>query len=386
MTSDAVAPPPAVVPRRVAFVHYWLVNMRGGERVLEAFSDLFPDADIFTHAVIRENLSEKLLRHRIVTTFIGRLPRAGKWYQKYLPLMPLALEQLDMTGYDLVICSEAGPSKGVIVRPEATQLVYCHSPMRYIWDKYHFYRSRAGRVTRWLMPPLAHYLRMWDAASAARVDGFMANSSFIARRLQQAYRRPATVVHPPIDVDAFRPADDVRGEDFFLWCGELVAYKRPDRAIDAFNALGLPLVVIGGGEELERLRKRAGPNIRFLGKASFDDLRSHMARCRALVFPGEEDFGMVPVEVQASGRPVIALARGGATETVAHGETGMLYDDDTVDGLVAAVRAFDRSGIADRCRDACIRNAARFGKAAFRKRVIDFLRQHGVAVPSAATA
>ncbi len=371
-----------VTPRRVAFVHYWLINMRGGERVLEALGEMFPEADIYTHAVAPERLSEKLKRHNIRTTFIGRLPRAKRWYQRYLPLMPLALEQLDLSAYDLVICSEAGPAKGVILRPGAIQIVYCHSPMRYVWDKYHFYRGRAGRLTRLIMPPIAHYLRMWDAVSAMRVDGFVANSNFVARRLQQAYRRTATVVYPPVDTDAFTPANVVKPGNFYLWCGELVAYKRPDIAIDAFNTLDLPLVVIGSGEELEQLKRRAGSNISFLGKASFDVLRDHMARCRALIFPGEEDFGMVPVEVQASGRPVIALARGGALETVVPGLTGMVYEDDSAEGLIAAVLAFEASGLAETCGPACIENAARFDKTVFKAGMARVLRDHGLAVMS----
>jgi len=367
-------------PRRVALVHYWLVNMRGGERVLEALSDIFPDADIYTHALAPEHLSDKLKRHSIRTTFVGRLPRAARWYQRYLPLMPLAIEALDLSAYDLVICSEAGPAKGVILRPGATQIVYCHSPMRYIWDKYHFYRTRAGRFTRMMIPLLAHYLRIWDAVSAMRVDGFVANSNFVADRIHQAYRRKAAVVHPPVDIAAFAPSRSGQVDNFYLWCGELVAYKRPDLAIDAFNALGLPLVVIGGGEELAQLKRRAGPNITFLGKASFATLRDHMARCRALVFSGEEDFGMVPVEVQASGRPVIALARGGALETVRPGETGILYDDESVEGLAAAVQTFEASGLAETCGPACIANATRFDKKAFTAGMTRVLRDHGIMV------
>ncbi len=367
----------AMVPRRVAFVHYWLVNMRGGERVLEALGEMFPDADIYTHVVVPERLSAALRRHRILPTFIARLPRATRWYQRYLPLMPLALEGLDMSAYDLVICSEAGPAKGVILRPGATQIVYCHSPMRYIWDKYHFYRTRAGRLTRMMMPLIAHYLRLWDAVSAMRVDEFVANSAFVAGRLRQAYRRDAVIVHPPVDVAAFAPVDMAQRGDFYLWCGELVAYKRPDIAIDAFNLLGLPLVVIGSGEELGCLKRLAGPNITFLGKASFDVLRDHMARCRAVVFPGEEDFGMVPVEVQASGRPVIALARGGVLETVVPGKTGVLYDDDDARGLAGAVRDFEASGLADTCGPACIANAARFDTHAFKTGMAQVLRRHG---------
>jgi glycosyltransferase involved in cell wall biosynthesis len=368
-------------PRRVALVHYWLVNMRGGERVLEELCEMFPEADIYTHVVDQAKLSQKLLRHRIVTTFIGKLPRAVRWYQKYLPLMPLALEGLDLSDYDLVICSEAGPAKGVVVRPDAVQIVYCHSPMRYIWDKYHFYRNSAGRVTKLFMPLLAHYLRLWDTTSAVRVDGFVANSGFVAKRLMKAYGRSADIVHPPIDVDAFMPGSLLAPEEFYLWCGELVGYKRPDLAIDAFTELGLPLVVIGGGEELDRLKQRAGTNVTFLGKASFDMLRDHMARCRALIFPGEEDFGMVPVEVQASGRPVIALARGGALETVVPGVTGLLYDEDSKDGLLNAVRTFEASAMPGKCRTACIANARRFDRQAFTAGMVKALAKHGIAVP-----
>ena len=367
-------------PQRIALVHYWLVNMRGGERVLEALADMFPDADIYTHAVALEQLSDRLKRHSIYTTFVGRLPWASRWYKRYMPLMPLALEALDLSAYDLVICSEAGPAKGVILRPGATQIVYCHSPMRYVWDKYHFYRARAGRFTQMMMPLLAHYLRIWDAVSAMRVDGFVANSSFVSKRIRQAYRREAAVVYPPVDVGAFAPSQSVQVGNFYLWCGELVAYKRPDLAIDAFNALGLPLVVIGGGEEMAQLKRRARSNITFLGKASFATLRDHMARCRALVFSGEEDFGMVPVEVQASGRPVIALARGGALETVRSGETGILYDDESVEGLAAAVQIFEASGLAETCGFACMANAARFDKKAFVSGMTQVLRDHGIVV------
>lgn len=372
-----------MIPARVALVHYWLVGMRGGERVLEALCDLFPDADIYTHAVVPERLSEKLRQHRIVTSFIARLPFATRWYQRYLPLMPLALEALDLTAYDLVICSEAGPAKGGILRPGAVQIAYCHSPMRYVWDRYHFYRARAGRLTRLLMLPIAHYLRMWDAVSALRVDGFVANSAFIANRLRQAYRRDAVVVHPPVDVSTFIPVDRSASGDFYLWCGELVAYKRADIAIDACTALGRPLVVIGDGEEMARLKRRAGPGVTFLGRAAPAVLRDHMARARALLFPGEEDFGIVPVEMQASGRPVIALARGGALETVIPGETGLLYADDSARGLADAIAAFEASSLGDHCTAACVASAARFGPEAFRAGMVRVLRDHGIAAPGA---
>lgn len=188
---------------KVAIVHYWLVGMRGGEKVIEEFCKLYPDADIFTHAAIPENLSDTIRRHKITETFIARLPGGRKHYQKYLPLMPHALEALDLTGYDLVISSESGPAKGIITHPDALHICYCHSPMRYIWDQYHIYRAEAGRLTRLMMPWLAHKLRIWDMASAARVDHFVANSGFIARRIAKSWRRKAAVIYPPVDVSAF---------------------------------------------------------------------------------------------------------------------------------------------------------------------------------------
>lgn len=373
---------PPVAPLRVAIVHYWLIRMRGGERVLEALCDMFPDADIYTHVHAPERLSEKLRARRVHTSFIGRLPWATRWFRRYLPLMPLAIEALDLTAYDLVLCSEAGPAKGAVLRPGAIQIAYCHSPMRYVWDGYHFYRARAGGLTRLMMPIVSHYLRLWDAVSAMRVDAFVANSAFVAARIRQAYRREAVVVHPPVDVSTFRQADALG--DFYLWCGELVGYKRADLAIEACAALGRKLVVIGDGEDAARLKRQAGPHVTFLGRASFDVLRDHMARTRALLFPGEEDFGLVPVEVQASGRPVIALARGGALETVVDGETGLLYHDDSAAGLAEAIAAFEASGLETRCTAACAANAARFDVAAFRAGMTAVLAEHGIALPAPA--
>ncbi|MDP1028788.1 glycosyltransferase [Sphingomonas sp. KR1UV-12] len=370
------------IPPRVAIVHYWLVGMRGGERVLEALCDLFPDADIYTHALAAERLSEKLRRHNIRTSFVGRLPFAARWYKRYLPLMPLAIEALDLTGYDLVLCSESGPAKGAILRPGAVQIVYCHSPMRYIWDGYHAYRARAGRLTRALMPVFAHYLRIWDAASAQRADAIVANSAFVAGRVRRFWRREAVIVHPPVDASTFRPVDQEARGDHYLWCGELVGYKRADLAIAACTALGRKLVVIGDGEEMARLKRHAGAHVTFLGRAPAAVLRDHMARARALLFPGEEDFGLVPVEMQASGRPVVALARGGALETVVDGETGLLYTDDSAAGLADAILAFEASGLEARCTPACLANAARFTPQAFRAGMARVLAEHGIALPA----
>ncbi|MEM8842496.1 MAG: glycosyltransferase, partial [Pseudomonadota bacterium] len=243
-------------PLNVAIVHYWLVGMRGGEKVLEALCEMFPQATIYTHALDRDRISPALLKHKIVLTRVGRLPFATRLYQSYLPFMPRALEEIDLSGYDLVLSSESGPAKGVIAPPGVPHLCYCHSPMRYIWDQYHVYRDGAGALTRLVMPHLAHRLRMWDVTSAARVDDFVANSAHVAKRIEAYWRRTATVVHPPVDLPAeFAPQPP---GDFYLLAGELASYKRPDLAVAAFTRMGKKLVIVGGPEKAEKqLRKIA---------------------------------------------------------------------------------------------------------------------------------
>ena len=326
-----------VMMMKVAIVHYWLVGMRGGEKVIEALCEMYPQADIFTHVYVPDMVSETIRRHDVTTTFINSLPRASRMYKTYLPLMPLALEQLDLRGYDLVISSESGPAKGIIAPPEALHVCYCHTPMRYIWNMYHDYRQNAGWIARHMMPPLTHYLRMWDVTSATRVDSFVANSATVAGRINRYYGADATVIHPPVDTNAFCPAAPSEIGDYFLMVGELVSYKRPDLAIRACNELKLPLVVIGGGEMIAEIRNLAGPSVKIMGPQPFDVLKRHYARCRALIFPGEEDFGMVPVEAMASGRPVIAYGRGGALETVSAGLSGIFFEKQTVEDISSAI-------------------------------------------------
>lgn len=315
--------------------------MRGGEKVVEALGELYPQADIFTHVVDPDKISDALKRHVIRTSLISRLPRARSWYKRYLPLMPLALEQLDLRPYDLVLSSESGPAKGIIPKPDALHLCYCHSPMRYIWNMYHDYRDSAGPATRLGMSLFAHYLRLWDESSAARVDHFVANSNAVARRIEKYYRRQASVIHPPVSTDAFAPVGAAERGDYYLMVGELVAYKRPDLAVQAFNASGRPLIVIGGGEMLGELRRIARPNVQLLGAQPLERLQHHYARCRALIFPGEEDFGIVPVEAMASGRPVIAYGAGGALDTVIEGRTGFLFAEPGIGALNAAIERFE---------------------------------------------
>lgn len=326
---------------KVAIVHYWLVRMRGGERVVEALCEMYPGADLYTHVYVPSAISDTISRHRVGTSFIQKLPGAERHYQKYLPLMPIAIEQLDLGDYDLVLSSESGPAKGVIVPAHALHICYCHSPMRYAWDLYHEYARHTGTMTRMLMRPLMHYLRMWDFASSARVDHFIANSKNVANRIAKRYRRKALVVHPPVDVGAFQPATELG--DYYLVVGQLVPYKRADLAVAAFNKLGKPLIVIGDGPQFGRLKKDARSNVRMLGWQPNAIVRDYYARCRALVFPGEEDFGIVPAECMASGRPVLAYRKGGAMETVLGGVTGMFFEEQTPESLIEAVRRFEAS-------------------------------------------
>ena len=354
-------------PPRVALIHYWLVGMRGGEKVLEELCRMFPHADIYTHVAVPEALSETLRAHRIEESFVARLPFARRAYQSYLPLMPRALEQFDLTGYDIVISSEAGPAKGVIPPPDAAHLCYCHSPMRYLWDQYHVYRAGAGRLTRAAMPLITHRLRQWDVTSAARVDRFAANSTHVAGRIDKYWRRDAAVVHPPVAIDDFAPVPASARGDFYLWAGELAPYKRPELAIEAFRRLGRKLVMIGGPEPVRaRLAASAPKNVTLLGRTDFATLKDHLARARALIFPGEEDFGMVPVEAMASGRPVIAYGRGGARDTVIDGATGLLFGDQSAAALADAVLRFEAEGLEDVDPAALAKEARRFAPDRFR--------------------
>lgn len=364
---------------RVALIHYWLNGMRGGERVLEAFCEMFPQADIFTHIVDRAKLSDTLNRHTIKTSFISKLPFAQRHYQKYLSFMPRALEELDLSDYDLVISSESGPAKGVIPRPDAFHLCYCHSPMRYIWDQYGQYHASAGRLARIAFPGVAHRLRTWDATSAMRVDQFVANSTFVGQRIEKYYRRSPQIIHPPVAVDAFATVEADPEADYFLAAGEFVGYKRFDLVIEAFNQLGLKLLVIGDGEERESLQRKAESNITFLGRVPFADLKQHFANCKALIFPGEEDFGMIPVEVMAAGKPVIAYGRGGALDTVEDGLSGILVREQSVEAFKAAIRSFQP----DDFNAAAIRlHARQFSKDNFKARMRELLASHGYGEPS----
>src|SRR4051794_36195586 len=324
---------------RVALIHYWLLGMRGGEKVLEALCRLFPQADIFTLFYDPEKVSPTIRSHRVTPSFLNPF-RQG--YRSLLPLTPIALEHLDVRGYDLIISSESGPAKGVITNARCRHLCYCHSPMRYLWDLYPDYlhewtRSSAKRA---VVSVFSNYLRLWDYASASRVDEFLANSANVKRRIWKAYRRESEVIYPPVDVETFYHRSAL---DYFLVVSELVQYKRVHDAVISFSRDGRPLRVVGDGPEFKQLRKIAGRNVEFCGRVSQAELREQYARCRAVVQPGEEDFGIVSVEALASGKPVIALGRGGVLESISS-ETGggFFYKLPGDRGLEEALSEFER--------------------------------------------
>lgn len=322
---------------KVAIVHYWLVGMRGGEKVVEELCKLFPEADIYTLVVDRNALSAEILQHTIHTSFLQHIGGA-KHYQKMLPLMPFALEAFDLTDYDIVISSEAGPAKAIVTRPDAVHICYCHSPMRYLWDCAPQYLNAAGRLSRLMMYLTFPMLRQWDVTSAARVDYFLANSAFVAKRIQKFYRRDAVVIHPPVSVERFSISDVV--EDYYLCAGQITPYKKVEMAVEACTLMNRRLIVLGSGAT-KKLKAQAGPLVKFYDRVDDMTMAHHFSHCRALLYPGVEDFGIVPLEVMASGRPVIAYGRGGIMETAVHGKTAWIYDEQTVDGLVDAIVSFE---------------------------------------------
>lgn len=355
---------------KVAIVHYWLVGMRGGEKVLEELCALYPEADLFTLVADRSKLSPTLLAHKITTSFLQKLGGV-KGYQKLLPLMPMALESFDLTGYDLIISSEAGPAKGIVPAPDALHVCYCHSPMRYIWDLYPQYHARAGRVARLAMSLTAPWLRTWDVTTSARVDHFIANSQFVADRIGKYYRREATIIHPPVDTARFEISPDIG--DFYLCFGQITPYKKVEIAVEAFSRLGKRLIVAGSGAT-PAMRRAAGPTVEFVGAVDNATLTKLLSQCRALVFPGLEDFGIVPLEAMASGRPVIAYGRGGALETVIDGHTGYLFEEQTADALMAAVERMEAT-YADFEPQALRAFAQGFDRSVFRARLRTFFDQ-----------
>ena len=335
---------------RMAIVHHWFVTRGGGERVAEVFAEMFPEADVFALLTDPEFVPEGIGKRGVTSSFLQRIPKATRIHRHLLPLYPLAVEQLDLTPYDLVLTSDSGPMKGVLTRPDAVHVCYCHSPMRYLWDGYHSYLRTMPMLAKIPFALASHYVRTWDYIAAQRVNHFIANSNYVAGRISHYYGRESTVLYPPIDTARGYLAD--APEDYYLAAGRLVPYKRTELLIEACNRLGRRLRIVGVGPEIARLRAMAGPTIEFLGALNNHDLWRTYAYARALLFAAEEDFGMVPLESQACGRPVIAYGKGGSLETVrarnsrgqdveAGEATGVFFYEQTPEAIMEAILAFE---------------------------------------------
>lgn len=365
---------------KIAIVHEWFVNYAGSEKVIEQLLNIYPDADLYS---VVDFLPEKdrgfIHNKKVGTTFIQKLPFAKKKYRTYLPFMPIAIEQLDLSKYDLIISSAHAVSKGVLTGPDQIHISYVHSPIRYAWDLQHQYLKESG-LTKGLKGIISklilHYIRIWDYRTANGVDYFLANSSFIARRIKKVYGRDAQVVYPPVDVTSF--SLQTTKENYYFTASRMVPYKKMDLIVEAFSAMpDKKLVVVGDGPDFEKVKSKASDNIELLGYQSFDVLKKYMQNAKAFVFAAEEDFGITPVEAQACGTPVIAFGKGGALETVIEADepelsTGVFFKEQTVESIINAVHKFESN--ASRYNAEFIReNSLRFSPERFKKEMEDIV-------------
>jgi len=356
---------------KVALVHDYLNQMGGAERVVLALHELFPDAPLYTSIYAPERVDPAFQKIDVRTSFMQKFPFVIKHHQPFLPFYPSAMESLDLRGYDLVLSSSSAFGKGVIVKPGTLHICYCHTPMRWCWNYTEYVeREQMGKMARRILPFLITWLRVWDQTTAARVDHFIANSPIVAERIQKYYRQESIVIPPPVEGSRFLFDPHSQPRDYFLVLSRLAPYKRIDLAIQACNQLHLPLVVIGSGRDEKALKALAGPTIRFLGGLSDTEVLQYLAHCRAFLFPGEEDFGITPLEAQASGRPVIAYGAGGALTSVLEGVTGTFFQEQTVESLAAVLASFDER----RYDPQTIRaHALEFDKPRFQRRILQFI-------------
>lgn len=356
---------------KVALIHDWLPFMGGAERVLTNFLEIYPTAPIYTPICNRDNLDGILKDADIRTSYLQKGKKEIKNHRNLFPFMPTAIESFNLNEYDIVLSSSSSVAKAVITKPDTLHICYCHSPMRYGWEFSHEYAGKMAGKKGIKAKILSYFLtgiRIWDNVSADRVDYFIANSENVAKRIWKHYRRESVVIHPPVRCSLFNISDV--DEDYFLIVSRLQEYKRIDLAVEAFNKLGLPLVIIGDGPDREKLEKMAKPNIKFLGRESDEVIKEHYAKCRAFIFPGEEDFGITPLEAQASGRPVIAYGKGGALETVLNNETGIFFNEQEVESLIKAIEKFDKMNF----NKNKIRNHAKmFDEEIFKKKIKKFI-------------
>ena len=361
---------------RIAVVHDYFTQLGGAEKVAEELYNFLPGADLFATVALPDKLPETLKGVKIHTTWMQRLPFMRSHYRLYFPLYPLAVSSLDLTAYDLVISSSSGYVKGIQTHPNALHVCYCHTPMRWVWNtEAYSSREKFGGGVRAILPTLLRGLRTWDEGAARQPDHFIANSQAVADRIRNAYGRYSEVIAPPIDIERFRMSEE--HDDYYIVLARLVAYKRIDLAISAFTRLNKRLVVIGGGPALDSLRDGAGPSVYFAGRLSDHEVDLYVSKCKALIFPGEEDFGMAPVEVAAAGRPTIAFRGGGAIETVVENVTGLFFDEQSVDSLVDAVLRFEQQ---DWHPVTIRKHAEGFSRDVFKQRLTTFLRRIGAPI------
>lgn len=365
---------------KVALVHDWLTGMRGGEKCLEILCHLYPKADLYTLVYVKNQLSDVIEGMKINTSFIQRFPMASKYYRYYLPLFPTAIEQFNLKGYDLVISTSHCVAKGILSMPDSLHVSYCFTPMRYVWDmQVDYFKGMRSRVKKISIPFLSNYLRMWDVTSSHRVDHFMTISRHVQRRINKFYGRGATVIYPPVDCDFYQPSgSNQQKREYYLMVTAFAPYKKVDIAIEAFNRSGKPLLIVGDGQELKALKQTAKRNIEFLGWQSNEKVRDYYQECKAFIFPGEEDFGIAPVEAQSCGKPVIAYGRGGILESVIpfpqKNPTGIFYNQPTIESLVNAVDLFERN-IDQFDSNEIRKNALRFHQNNFKEQIHSFIKE-----------
>lgn len=355
---------------KIALVHDYFVQYGGAERVLECFTELFPYAPIYTLVHNPELMHQKFTDKNIKTSFVQKIPFAKTRHRIFPLFMTAGIEQFDFSAYDVVLSDSSGFAKGAITGPETLHICYMHTPMRYAWDDCQKYTSDFyfPRIVKKMVPFFMNYIRLWDRSSADRPDKIIANSNFVARRIKKYYQRKADVIHPPVSIENFQTEE--KQDNYFLMVGRLIAYKRFDIAIEAFNRLGLPLKIIGRGPDFAKLKKMAGSNIEFLGRVSDEKLAKYYARCRAFVFPQEEDFGIVAIEALASGRPLIAYHGGDIVEHIQEGKSGVFFARQTPEGIVEAVKKFEKMDF-DSCQ---IRESAlKFDKKIFKDKIKNYI-------------
>lgn len=361
---------------KVAIIQEWLVTIGGSDKVVKAIADVFPDADIYTLVAKKEVCDELGINwNKIHTSFIQKMPLATKKHRAYLPLFPFAIEQFDLRGYDVIISSSHCVAKGVLTKADQLHICYCHSPIRYVWDMYNEYLEEANLtkgLKGWLVRYLLHRIRKWDMLSSFRVDYYISNSDYVGQRIKETYRRESTTIHPNIDITNFEYCG--QKENFYLASSRLVSYKKIDIIIEAFNRMPeKKLIVIGGGPNLKKYKEMAKENVTVMGYQPFNILKEKMQKAKAFIFAADEDFGMIPIEAEACGTPVIAYGHGGSLETVSEGRTGLFFQEQTPESIMKAITDFEALGNTPFNYETCRKWAESFSEERFKKEIKEFV-------------